>query len=151
MSQAIVSKKWPQPSSVAEPEVYAKESSLFLRYETKDDQIVIIKFPLVSVFQFGSPNDEALGGHPLSQKGLEFYSVHQIQDSEWIQKLEKQNSVHPRHDKKEFVKDKVHYVFTFQDLTLECLITEGEFWKPEIELFSSLDDANTSWGEKVRV
>ncbi len=105
-----------------------------LRYEAENDTIAVIAFPLVSIFQFGAPNDEALGGHPLAKLGLKFYSVHKIENSPWVQELEKRNSVHPRHDRARFMKDKVHYVFTFQDSTLEIVAMEGEHWKPQIQV-----------------
>lgn len=82
-------------------------------------------------FQFGSPNDEALGGHPLIGLGLKHYQIHRIDNSPWLAELEQRNAIHPRHDKRLFIKDAVHYVFTFQDSTLECIVIEGPFWHPK--------------------
>lgn len=149
MTKATVLNDWPQPSSVPEPQVYANDTALFLRYECVGEKIAVVKFPLVSVFKFGSPNDEALGGHSLYGKGLEFYSVHQVEDSEWIAELEQQNAVHPGHNKESFLRNKNHYIFTFQDTTLECVATEGDHWKPEIEVFDSEDEAAEHWRQKT--
>jgi hypothetical protein len=118
---------------------------LCLSYTAAGDKIAVVQFPLVKIFQFGSPNDEALGGHPLYKDGLKFYQVHRIENSPWIAELERRNSVHPQHDRDRFLKDLVHYVFTFQDSTLECVVNEGQFWKPEIQVFSSDDEARAAW------
>ena len=68
MSSPIVNvlDSWPQPSSAPEAVLFATETELFLRYYTSSDETAIIRFPLVRTFQFGAPNDEALGGHPLA-------------------------------------------------------------------------------------
>jgi len=136
---------WPQPSTSSEAVVFATETQLFLRYFTANDETAIIQFPLVNIFQFGSPNDEALGGHPLAQFSLKYYQVHRIENSPWIAELERRNSVHPRHDKKRFLENTVHYVFTFQDSTLECVVQEGQFWKPTIQVIPSHEEAQAVW------
>ncbi|MCC6126225.1 MAG: hypothetical protein IT426_14800 [Pirellulales bacterium] len=133
---------WPQPDGGAPmPEVFADDSSLWIMYLTATGSCVVIHFPLCSVFTFGSPNDEALPGHPLYGKGLQFYSVHRVENSSWISMLERRNSVHPAHDRKRFLEDKQHYVFTFHDSTLECVVMEGKFWKPEIKEFATASEA----------
>lgn len=140
---------WPQPSTSPEASVFASETQLLIRYITDDTAIAVIQFPLVKTFQFGAPNDEALGGHPLAGLGLKHYQVHQVDNSPWIAQLEKQNSVHPRHEKNEFLKDLVHYIFTFQDATLECVVREGEFWKPQVQVFASSNEANAAWARLI--
>jgi hypothetical protein len=149
MDNVSVLTDWPQPSGVAEPQVHADDSRLHIRYSTPDDSVAIITFPLANVFQFGSPNDEALGGHPLYRNGLKFYSIHRVDDSSWINDLEKRNSVDPQHDRERFLEGKAHYVFTFQNSTLECVVTEGEYWKPNIEICSSADEADRKWEAKI--
>jgi hypothetical protein len=149
-TKVIVLENWPQPHSVSEALVFATETELLLRYATANDAVAIIKFPLVRIFKFGSPNDEALGGHSLYSKGLKFYRVHRVENSPWIDALEKQNSVHPRHDKQRFLKDTVHYLFTFQDSTLECIAVEGEFWKPVVKVFARADEAAHEWQASIR-
>lgn len=149
MNDISIVDDWPAPSSVPAVGVHADESSLWLRYSTADDTVAVLFFPLVETFRFGAPNDEALGGHPLYGNGLQFYSIHRINDSSWIQELEKQNSVHPQHDRASFLKDHTHYIFTFQDSTLECVVVTGEHWKPTIEVCSSDDEANRIWKERI--
>jgi hypothetical protein len=140
-----VLENWPQPHGVSDAAVFASETSLLLRYTTTGDAVAIVKFPLVNIFKFGAPNDEALGGHPLISKGLAPYRVHRVENSRWIDELEKQNSIHPRHDRQRFLKNTVHYIFTFQDSCLECVVTEGEYWPPVIQVFSSADEADDEW------
>jgi hypothetical protein len=140
--RVITLSDWPQPDAGAPmPEVFADDCSLSLMYLTTTGKNVVIHFPLCSVFTFGSPNDEALAGHPLYDKGLQFYSVHLVENSSWISLLERRNSVHPRHDRRRFLDNKRHYVFTFHDSTLECVVKEGNGWNPEIQEFATPSEA----------
>ena len=140
---------WPQPSTCPEPVVFATETQFLLRYETSDDKFAVIQFPLVTSFQFGAPNDEALGGHPLSKFGLKYYQVHRVDNSPWIAELERRNAIHPRHDRERFIKEAVHYVFTFQDSTLECVVKDGQLWHPKIEVLATEQEAKAVWGTLV--
>jgi hypothetical protein len=147
--RAVPLSDWPQPDGGAPmPVTVADESSLFVRYYTMTRKVVVVHFPLCSVFTFGSPNDEVLAGHPLYGRGLKFYSVHQVENSSWIASLEQRNRVHPRHDRKRFLEDMKHYVFTFHDSTLECVVTEGKYWQTEIATLDTVDDADNYIHEK---
>ncbi|POA31789.1 hypothetical protein C1884_09225 [Pseudomonas sp. GW460-R15] len=149
LATVVLLNSWPQPSTSPEPIVFATETQLFLRYCTAGEEITVIHFPLVKKFQFGSPNDEALGGHPLIGLGLKHYQVHRIDNSPWVAELEQRNAIHPRHDKERFLKDAVHYAFTFQDSTLECIVNEGQFWSPKIQVFTSNEEAKIVWHELI--
>ena len=141
---------WPKPSSSSEVVLFATETQLLLRYSTSTEEYAVIQFPLVKIFKFGAPNDEALGGHPLTQFGLKFYSVHRVDNSPWITELEQKNTAHPSHNKDRFLKDIVHYLFTFQDSTLECVVYEGNFWKPKIKVFLSKEEAKSEWCKLIK-
>jgi hypothetical protein len=143
--RAFVLDDWPQPAVVAEPRLCADDSALLLRYRTAEDKIVVVRFPLCTYVAFGAPNDEALGGHPLYSRGLKHYSVHEVACSSLIEMLERRNSVHPRHERESYLRDKRHYVFTFQDSTLECVANEGDWWKPTIKVCDSADEAERAW------
>lgn len=143
--RAIVLYGWPQPAVVAEPRICADDSSLLLRYLTAEDRIVVVRFPLYTYATFGAPNDEALAGHPLYRRGLKHYSVHEIVGSSVIEMLERRNSVHPRHDRDSFLRDRKHYVFTFQDSTLECVFDDGGFWTPTVKVCDSESEATQEW------
>lgn len=141
---------WPQPSTSAEAIIFATETQLFLRYQTNNREIAVIHFPLVKILKFGSPNDEALGGHPLTKVGLRSYQVSRVDHSPWVAELERQNAVHPRHDRAQFLENTVHYIFTFQDSTLECVVNEGKFWVPQRQVFVSEEEAKVVWFELIR-
>jgi hypothetical protein len=143
--RAIVLPDWPQPAVVASPRIWADDLALLLRYRTADDKICVVRFPLCNYVAFGAPNDEALGGHPLYGRGLQFYSVHEVVHSSLIKMLERRNSVHPRHDPELYLRDMKHYVFTFQDSTLECVVSEGEWWKPTVKVCNSGNEAEQEW------
>ena len=148
IDKVAVLNDWPQPEAGApEPCVYADDSNFVLRYYTENRKIAVVIFPLVEIFKFGSPNDEAMGGHPLINNGLKYYSVHKVTNSSWVAELEKQNSVHPQHSRRYFFKDKHHYIFTFHDTTLELVATEGEYWKPIIKVVNSEEEARTLFSD----
>jgi hypothetical protein len=142
--RAVVLADWPQPAVVAEPRVYADDRCLMIHYRTAEDRFVIVHFPLCTHVAFGAPNDEALSGHPLYGRGLEFYSVHRVVESSLIELLEHRNSVHPQHNRARYLQDLTHYIFTFQDSTLECVVTEG-MWKPTLKVFDSENQAEQEW------
>lgn len=141
---------WPQPSTCPEAIIFATETQLFLRYQTDNRETAVIHFPLVRIFKFGAPNDEALGGHPLTKVGLRSYQVYRVDHSPWVAELDRQNAVHPRHDRARFLEGTTHYIFTFQDSTLECVVIERKFWVPQIQVFVSEEEAKVVWFELIR-
>jgi hypothetical protein len=149
--RAVLLPDWPQPDAGApSPVTVADDLSLFLRYRTQAGTIAVVHFPLCSVFTFGSPNDEALAGHPLYGRGLEFCSVHRVEHSSWIALLERRNAVHPNHDRKRFLEDKKHFIFTFHDSTLECVVNEGKFWPTEVLQLDSEEEADAYIAKKKK-
>jgi hypothetical protein len=72
------------------PIVVATDTTLLLCYETAPEnaEIAAVGFARPIAHYFGSPNDEALAGHPLASKGL----------SSWMRSLSDMNRVHCRHD-----------------------------------------------------
>jgi len=140
---------WPQPNTVPDPVVFATDTQLCLRYRTAGEEIAVIHFSSFRKFKFGSPNDEALGGHPFIGLGLQPYQVHRIENSPWLAELERRNAIHPRHDKQRFLRNAVHYFFTFQDSTLECIVNEDEFRRSKIQLVASEQVAAEVWCQLV--
>jgi hypothetical protein len=143
--RAVVLEDWPQPAGVPEPKVLADDLSLSLLYRTGEDRIAVVRFPTCHYLTFGEPNDEALGGHPLSKRGLRYYSVHEILESSLIRELERRNSVHPGHNPDWYIRGMRHYVFTFQDSTLECVVGTENRGAPSIEVFDREDEAKLAW------
>ena len=140
--RAICIPEWPQPDGGAPmPRVFADDCRLSVLYYTNTEKVAVVHFPLCSVFTFGSPNDETLAGHPLYGHGLEFYTVHYVENSSWIALLERRNSVHSQHDQKRFIENKKHFIFTFHDSTLECVVNESNLWPTEIAEFESEGEA----------
>src|SRR5438128_1334934 len=67
-----------------------------------DESVALVRFRLCYAAMFGPPNDEALEGHPLASRGLEPYGSFVIEDSSWLRRLERMNSVHPCHKPERF-------------------------------------------------
>jgi hypothetical protein len=83
-------------------------------------RIALVEFRQCSVYQFGVPNDEVIGGHRLWGKGLAPYAAHVIANSRWLAEMEQINKVHPSYqpDKWRALK---HYLLIFHDESFECL------------------------------
>jgi hypothetical protein len=116
----------PRPEAGASsPVVYASDGTLAVAYYTTpaDDAVALISFTMPHVHLFGAPNDEALDGHPLYERGLTFYAAFEVRDSSWLRSLERMNRVHMFHDPARFAVYR-HFIITFHDTTFEC-IAEG--------------------------
>src|SRR5437016_1306975 len=70
--------------------------------DSVDEPIGLIHFRPCYAQMFGPPNDEAFDGHPLATRGLKPYGAYLIENSSWIRRLERMNSVHPHHDHRRF-------------------------------------------------
>ena len=91
-----------------------------------EEQVALIRFHRCRAHGFGPPNNEAFGGHPLADRGLEPYGIFEIRHSSWVRRLERMNSVHLRHRPESFADDR-HFVFSFHDSTFECVATGFDF------------------------
>jgi hypothetical protein len=92
-----------------------------------------LEFSRCSVTKFGYPNDHALGGHRLYEKGLGFYGFFEVLDSEWISELRRGNMV--TYPDFQAFPDERHFVITFHDSTLECIALDFH----PVEEFPKLD------------
>ena len=88
-----------------------------------DEAVVLVEFESAYAHLFGPPNDEAFSGHPLASRGLQPYTVSEVERSSWIRALERMNAVHPYHRTEHFSKYR-HFIFAFHDSTFEC-VAEG--------------------------
>lgn len=88
--------------------------------EETEDPIAVVEFIHCYGAKLAHPNDEVLHGHPLWGKGLDYYSPFVVVNSSWINQLETINKVHPSHSSERW-KELNHYLFTFHDMTFECL------------------------------
>lgn len=134
----------PSPSAGApEPVIVADEGSAVVAYYGSEamnwdtarpedfgpQQVVVLRFGSVRSLMFGSPNDEAVSGHPLFGRGLDYYAVHSVEDSSWVRRLERMNSVRPQHNASGFLRLR-HFIVTFHDSTFECVCRNA----PTVEL-----------------
>jgi hypothetical protein len=83
--------------------------------------IALVHFVCPFAHMLGPPNDEAFAGHPLACRGLEPYSVFEVEQSSWIRQLERMNAIHPNHNSDLFFCGRRHFVFTFHDSTFEVV------------------------------
>jgi hypothetical protein len=134
--------EWPQPGTGnAGPRIRTGECALVLAYPLPSEEIAVVTFPACLQLLYGHPNDEVLHCHPLYAKGLKHYSVHRVLHSSRLAALERANSVHHRHDAINFLKDMEHYIFTFQEATLECLVCVGGSSAPRVQVVASWNEA----------
>lgn len=128
MAQSVVELEHiPHPVAGAPaPRVVAGEQSVTLSYTGVGSGAaapicrVEVRLSGVHSFVFGMPNDEALPGHALYARGLRSYMVVEVQHSEWLERVERANRVHPRHDPVLYA-GYHHFAWTFQDSTFECI------------------------------
>jgi hypothetical protein len=102
--------------------------------QTEAEQVAIVRFHPCYARMFGPPNDEAFHGHPLASRGLEPYGAFVIEDSSWLRRLERMNSVHRSHRPEAFWRRR-HFVLSFHDSTFECIaigysveVQSGSVW-----------------------
>jgi hypothetical protein len=87
-----------------------------------DSGTAIITFKRCLLTKFGYPNDESRAGHPLYERGLQFYGVFEVLKSSWASAVVAQN-------RRSFPTTDDHYagrhfIFTFHDSTFECLAND---------------------------
>ena len=111
------------------PVLIAGEHRTLIAFYLPDSEVVegrevrIAELVRCTSVQFGFPNDETLQGHRLWGAGLEFYALHEVQDSTWIELLRSIERVHPAAPASPFP-DARHFILTFHDSTLEAIATE---------------------------
>jgi hypothetical protein len=89
-------------------------------FDDEDQRCVVLLWRSPCFAELGSPNDEALSGHRLYNKGLASIRAGIVLSSELVARLERQNRVHPRHDPSRF-KDLVHYVLPLKECVVEVV------------------------------
>ncbi len=103
------------------PVILATESFLAVAYYAvgPGDAVALVTFDSYA-HMLGPPDDEALEGHPLYSRGLDYYKAFEVRESSWIRSLERMNRVHMWHDSAYFAHYR-HFIITFQDSTFECI------------------------------
>jgi hypothetical protein len=90
--------------------------------DTAEATFVELTFTRCASIRFGSPSDEALSGHLLWGRGLEFYQAHIVRNSTWLDELIAINSAHDRHNEATWSRLN-HYFVGFHDEMFEALAT----------------------------
>jgi len=88
--------------------------------EAPDIETVMIEFTGCVKSSLGSPNDEALHGHPYYALGLRSYGFYQLENSDLLKQIIEMQSVHSRFDAEKWTFYK-HYIITFHDELFECI------------------------------
>ena len=88
------------------------------------EPVALVKIEVTAI-RLGYPNDEALNGHRLFDKGLRWYGVWEVLMSDWPGELERVNQKHPKQFSGLFDGLR-HIIFTFHDSTLEVLCRNFE-------------------------
>lgn len=118
-----------QSSGVPNPFLLVVNQELILGFrDAGDENWIVVKFRNPRVHFFGSPNDEALKGHPLYGRGLQPYNAGEVHNSSWIKELERRNRIHPLHNSRRFEALR-HFIFTFHDSTFECVAENVQLLK----------------------
>ena len=112
---------------------------------SSDESIAIVVFDAHWHYS-GSPNDEALNGHPLYPSGLRWYAAYEVLNSSWIRALERMNRVHSQHDAERFTRLR-HFILAFHDSTFECVGTQYE----SILIEGSMSDALVQMKDRLRL
>ncbi|HEV3362660.1 MAG TPA: hypothetical protein VG795_00725 [Acidimicrobiia bacterium] len=108
------------------PVVLATEDRTLFAFYLAESEVIeglgvqTAEFVGCSAVTFGFPNDEVLHGHRLWNRGLEFYGLHIIEDSTWLDELRRIERVHDRAPPNPFA-DSKHFLLTFHDSTLEAI------------------------------
>ncbi len=93
----------------------------------------------------GEPNDEARSGHPLYAKELaDILWAGIVRNSSWIDRLEKQNSVHPYHNPARY-QALNHYILVLKEDTFECIAESVSLIRqPRVKAIEVLNSLRTT-------
>jgi hypothetical protein len=107
------------------PTVAMVEGTVAVAYDDRNGDRVLVQFQRVNSVLFGAPNDEAFHGHALYGAGLQAYEFVEVENSPWIDDLERMNRVHERHSPEAFARFR-HFILPFHDSTFECVARSVE-------------------------
>jgi hypothetical protein len=91
-----------------------------------DERVVVLVWRRCRASRMEPPNDEAISGHRLYEKGLkDVHWLGEVTDSEWIADLERRNRVHRYHDPGRFDGLR-HFVLPLKETTVEVVARSVE-------------------------
>jgi hypothetical protein len=86
-----------------------------------DQRCVVFRWKLAIAVALEPPNDEAIFGHRLYDRGLrDILWAGEVQHSAWIADLERRNRVHPYHQPASYA-DLRHWIFTLKEDVAEVV------------------------------
>lgn len=91
--------------------------------DTEEADLIRIDISGYASVRIGSPNDEALHGHPLHGRGLVTQEAHEVHNSAWLEEHIRVNSVHPAHRDEPWRRLR-HILLAFHDEMVEVLCRE---------------------------
>ena len=140
-----------QPESITEPLVIADSNNLifcFLAVRANDDGfmhdcgLAVFRTKSCLIHKHGYPNDEAVIAHPLCQFGFDGFQICEVQNSNWIEDIEEQNSlIFPNSIYSDSFK---HWIFPFKETTLEIIAKDIE-WELSSESYDLVRANMLSW------
>jgi hypothetical protein len=101
------------------PTLLADEHQVNLAYYTEESDVALVTFAHCFEYRMGMPDENLVSRHPLGKKGLQEYEAHLIENSEWINQLERDYKIISAYsyDGRKYQ----HYIFTFHDRSFECI------------------------------
>jgi len=96
----------------------------------------VVEWQVCHSAQLGWPNDEALRGHRLWNRGLSqvgAYAAAEVLRSGWIEAMKAGNRVHPHHNADRFLSYR-HFICSFQDSTFECVAEGYRVWRSDLAM-----------------
>jgi hypothetical protein len=86
-----------------------------------DQRCVVLRWKRATAVALEPPNDEAISGHRLYDRGLREVSwAGEVHHSAWIADLERRNRVHPYHDAQRYA-GRRHYIFRLKENVAEVI------------------------------
>lgn len=101
------------------PMVFADEHVVNLAYYDVEDDVALITFEHCFEFRMGMPGESRISSSPYSGLGILNFEAHIVENSPWMDELEKRYKV--LSDFSQGERKYTHYLFTFHDRTFECI------------------------------
>ena len=103
------------------PRIVATENDTYLLFSLiGDTKGVIVKFEWAIYLKFGGPSEDSIGKHPYYTIGLSPYSIYKVENSDWIQGLEKIPNPNRNYEKSD-LSECQHLIFFFHDSCFEVI------------------------------
>ena len=109
------------PGAVLISGTYGAALALNAYMDDADQRCVVFRWKHATAVALEPPNDEAITGHRLYDRGLrDFLWAGEVQRSAWIADLERRNRVHPYHQAERFAGQR-HYIFRLKENVAEVV------------------------------